>query len=93
MAIQLLEREVSYLKKSLLIYGTYNRKEWDRIVAIYNENNVEFTEEEHVHVFTLMEEGRLNKYEWRFYRLVSYVMPEEERIIRRKRNLLKKLYY
>ena len=89
----MIERGVFDLKKNQLIYGTYKKKEWDRIIAIFRENNIEFTEDVHIHVFQVMEEGAFRKYVWEFRFLVSYVTPEEERIIRRKRDLLKKLYY
>ena len=81
------------MNKTQLIYGTYRKKEWDRITAIYKEANVEYTEGVHTHTFQVMEEGVPKRYTWYFYHLTSYVTPEEERVIRRKRDRLKKIYF
>lgn len=81
------------MKKTQLIYGTYNKKEFDRIIAIYKECNVEYVEDVHIHTFNVIEEGGMRKYTWYFHCLESYVTPEEERRIRKKRDLLKKIYF
>ncbi len=81
------------MKKNLLIYGTYNRKEWTKIKEICEALNIDYKEYEHEY----MHIDRTAPYEERknyrtFWRLESYVTPEEEKMIRTQREILKKRY-
>jgi hypothetical protein len=50
-----LESEGRYLKRNLLIYGTYKKKEFGQIVLIYIKNGVDYVERVHEHSFVIME--------------------------------------
>ena len=74
-----------------LIYGTYKTKERNRILEIFDELGVEYTASEHTHAHGANKRPE-EKDVWCFYQLESTVTPEQEKRIRRKRDLLKKLY-
>ena len=78
------------MKRNRLIYGTYNKKEWNRIIEIFEESGVEYSTSIHTRVFT-DENGRY-KDEWTFNQLEAWVSSEEEGFIKKKRNLLKKIF-
>ena len=78
------------MKKCRLVYGTYNKKEWERIVAIFDKSSVEYNISTHIRVFT-DENGRFRD-EWIFNQLEACVSPEEEESIKKQRNLLKKIF-
>lgn len=77
------------MKTSLLVYGTYNLHEWERITRIFEENSVAFEEGLHTHAFRL-EDGTYDF--WYFHFLRAHVTKEEEQIIRAKRAQLKKIF-
>ena len=77
------------MDKTTLVYGTYNHKEWNRILDVFEEAGVEYKEDMHVHTHGTNTRERDT---WYFYFLESEVTPEEEKLIREKMNLLKKRY-
>ena len=77
------------MEKTLLIYGTYKLREWEGIVRIFEECGTAYEEDEHIHAFRL-EDGKYDIWHFRF--LKAMVTKEEETVIRRKRDRLKKIY-
>jgi len=79
------------METSLLIYGTYKVKEWNRILKIFDDAGVEYTTSEHITIHGANKK-REEQDVWCFYQIESHVTPDQEKLIRRKRDLLKKLY-
>lgn len=82
------EEKTEQTEKKRLIYGTYNRKEWEKILDIFEELEIPY--KEGVHVTTHGE--RPDTDAWYFYHLEAEVDAEQEKNIRTRRDLLKKLY-
>lgn len=77
------------MKTSLLVYGTYNLREWERITRIFEETGVTYEEGIHTHAFRL-EDGTYDF--WYFHFLRANVTTEEKQLIRAKRAQLKKIF-
>ena len=79
------------MNKTKLVYGSYKLKEMDEIIEIFEECGVEYELYKHVHTHGANKPSN-EKDSWTFYQLESDVTPEEESVIRPKRDLLKKRY-
>ena len=79
------------MKKTLLIYGSYNRNEWNEILDIFKKNGVEYEDGVHIHTHGANLPDN-EKDTWYFFYLKSYVTPEEEKKIRDQRDRLKRWY-
>ncbi|MBR2762057.1 MAG: hypothetical protein IKE16_08600 [Solobacterium sp.] len=77
------------MEKHRLIYGTYRQKEWEQIVAIFEELNVEYKESLHIHSFKTWTG---DEDVWYFHQLETAVDKPTELEIRRRRDPLKKFY-
>ena len=76
-------------KKSKLIYGTYRLKEWEQILAIFEELGVGYEQCIHIHSFKTWTG---DEDVWYFRQLEARVDKETELEIRKRRDLLKKFY-
>ena len=79
------------MKKTKLIYGTYSHKEFLEIISIFEDSKADYELYEHVHTHGANKPSH-ERDRWFFNRIESIVSPDEEYIIRQKRNLMKKRY-
>ncbi len=77
------------MKTTKLVFGTYRRREWERIVEIFEDAGVPFQEGVHVHTHG---SNTFDRDTWYFYHLEADVTPDQEAEILRKRRLLQKRF-
>ena len=76
-------------QKTRLIYGTYRRKEWEKIVELFHDMEVPYRQSVRYHAFQTWSG---DEDVWTFHQLEAEVDRETEKEIRRRRDLLKKRY-